>query len=311
MTKPGAPFSDIGNWSLVIPPSAVFTVTPISDFADPRLAPFRNLKAQVDHLNQGVFVAEGEKVIRRLLESPHRVEAVLVPPDRVRDYEPMLAARPEAITLFVAETEVLRDLTGYSIFQGQLALAQVPRAVSVDELLSLPRPHLFAAIDGLSNAENVGAVIRNAAALGVQAIIVGETSGHAYLRRSVRSSMGTIFQLPYHACSTARSSGTPAAGLDFATTLAQLRAHGVRCLAAHPHTDRRTVWEADLTGDSCIVFGSEGEGLRPEVLAACDEAVAIPMRDSVDSLNVASAAAVFFAEAHRQRDGGRLRRLGR
>lgn len=267
-------------------------VTPITDFADPRLAPFRNLKAQLDHLNQGVFVAEGEKVIRRLLESPHRVESVLVPPDRVRAYEPLLAARPEAITLFVADTEVLRNLTGYSIFQGQLALAQVPRAVTLDELLSLPRPHLFAAIDGLSNAENVGAVIRNAAALGVQAIIVGETSGHAYLRRSVRSSMGTIFQLPYHAC---------AAGTDLAITLTQLRAHGVRCVAAHPHTDRRTLWDVDLTGDSCIVLGSEGAGLRPEVLAACDEAVAIPMCESVDSLNVASAAAIFFAEAQRQR----------
>lgn len=282
----------LGNWSLFIPPSAVFTVTPITDFADPRLAPFRNLKAQVDHLNQGVFVAEGEKVIRRLLASPHRVVSVLVPPECVADYEPLLAARAETITLFVAGRDVLRGLTGFSIFQGQLALAQVPRAATVDELLSLPHPRLFAAIDGLSNAENVGAVIRNAAALGVQAIIVGETSGHAYLRRSVRSSMGTVFQLPYLAC---------AAGTDLATTLTQLRAHGVRCLAAHPHTDRRTLWDADLTGDRCIVLGSEGDGLRPEVLAACDEAVAIPMSESVDSLNVASAAAIFFAEAQRQR----------
>ncbi len=282
----------IGNWSLFSPPSSVFTVTPITDFADLRLAPFRNLKAQVDHLNQGVFVAEGEKVIRRLLASPHRVVSVLVPPECVADYEPLLAARSETITLFVAGRDILRNLTGFSIFQGQLALAQVPRAATVDELLSLPRPHLFAAIDGLSNAENVGAVIRNAAALGVQAIIVGETSGHAYLRRSVRSSMGTVFQLPYLAC---------AAGADLATTLTQLRAHGVRCLAAHPHTDRRTLWDADLTGDACIVLGSEGDGLRPEVLAACDEAVAIPMCESVDSLNVASAAAVFFAEAQRQR----------
>jgi tRNA G18 (ribose-2'-O)-methylase SpoU len=285
---------------VVIPPSAVFTVTPITDFADPRLAPFRNLKAQVDHLNQGVFVAEGEKVIRRLLASPHRVVSVLVPPECVTGYEPLLAARAETITLFVAGRDVLRSLTGFSIFQGQLALAQVPRAATMDELLSLPRPHLFAAIDGLSNAENVGAVIRNAAALGVQAIIVGETSGHAYLRRSVRSSMGTIFQLPYLACA-ARSVGIPAAGTDLATTLTQLRAHGVRCLAAHPHTDRRTLWDADLTGDRCIVLGSEGDGLRPEVLAACDEAVAIPMCESVDSLNVASAAAIFFAEAQRQR----------
>lgn len=272
----------------------MFTTAPITDFADPRLAPFRNLKAQLDHLNRGVFVAEGEKVIRRLLESPHEVVSVLVPLDRVAEYEPLLAARVENITLFVATRDVLEDLTGFSIFQGQLALARVPRATSLDQLLALPKPHLFAAVDGLSNAENVGAVIRNAAALGVQAIILGETSGHAYLRRSVRSSMGTIFKFPYHAC------GLPG-GSNLTATVALLQSHGVRCVAAHPHTNRRTLWDADLKRDTCIVLGSEGNGLRPEVLAACDEAVAIPMGQTVDSLNVASAAAVFFAEAQRQR----------
>lgn len=277
----------------------MFTVQPITDFADPRLAPFRTLKAQFDHWNEGLFVAEGEKVIRRLLESPHEIVSVLVPPERVADYEPLLAVRPEAITLFIAGREVLQNLTGFAIFQGQLALAQVPRAVTVEELLNLPRPRLFAALDALSNAENVGAVIRNAAALGVQAIIVGETSGHAYLRRSVRSSMGTVFRLPYHACAAAR--GGEGAATELTSTLARLRAHGIRCVAAHPHTDRRRLWQADLRRDTCIVLGAEGDGIRPEVLAACDEAVAIPMAAGVDSLNVASAAAVFFAEAQRQR----------
>ena len=84
-------------------------------------------------------------------------------------------------------------------------------------------------------------------------------------------------------------------------TLQTLRTRGVRCVAAHPHTEQRTLFEADFTGDCCIVFGSEGTGISPAVLAACDEAVAIPMPPKIDSLNVGAAAAVFLYEASRQR----------
>jgi tRNA G18 (ribose-2'-O)-methylase SpoU len=126
-------------------------------------------------------------------------------------------------------------------------------------------------------------------AFGVQALLVGETSSSPYLRRAVRGSMGTVFQLPLVETN------------DLAAALLQLRAKGTRCVAAHPHTDRRTITQAQLAGDCCVVFGSEGEGIAPTVRAACDECVAIPMPPTVDSLNVASAAAVFLFEANRQR----------
>ena len=141
------------------------------------------------------------------------------------------------------------------------------------------------------NAVNMGLVLRNAVALGVQALIVGETSAHPYLRRSVRTCMGTAFKIPYHL----------SAGL--VETLLRLRTAGVRCLAAHPHSRQRFLPQADLAGDCCIVLGSESEGIRPEVRAACDESVAIPMQAGVDSLNVGNASAVFFYEAWRQRAG--------
>ena len=86
-----------------------------------------------------------------------------------------------------------------------------------------------------------------------------------------------------------------------AETLRQLRAGGICCVAAHPHTDQATLWDLDLTGDLCLVLGSEGNGIRPEVLAACDTAAVIPMHAGVDSLNVAAASAVCFAEVQRQR----------
>jgi len=120
-------------------------------------------------------------------------------------------------------------------------------------------------------------------------LIVGETCSSPFLRRAVRSSMGAVFHLPI----VETTSLTQALG-DF-------RAQGIRCIAAHPHADRRTLSQAGFRGDCCIVFGSEGYGISTAVLAACDEAAAIPMPDTVDSLNVGSAAAVFLYEANRQR----------
>lgn len=247
------------------------------------------MRAQFDHLSAGHFVAEGEKVVRRLLETSCRVHSVLLPPKWQSVYEPLLEQRTECVDMFIANKEVLQNLIGFSMYQGVLGLADVPAPSPLTFLQQHPGPRLFAAIDRLSNAENVGSVVRNAVALGAQALLVGENCAHPYLRRAVRSSMGTLFKLPYRV-----SNSLPA-------DLRALRKSGIRCLAAHPHTDRRTLWQADFTGDCCIVLGAEGDGIRSEVLEACDEAVLIPMAQDIDSLNVGAAAAVFFAEAARQR----------
>ena len=235
-------------------------------------------------------MAEGEKVVRRLLESPLTVVSTLLPERWAREYEPLLRARPEPIAVFTAPKAVLERLTGFTMYQGVLAVGRMPPAWTLPEALErMPTPRLFVAVDGLSSAENLGALVRNCAAFRTQVLIVGETSGSPWLRRAVRAGMGTIFGLP--------TVEPPRLVL----ALHALREAGVRCVAAHPHTRGRTLPEADLRADCCLVFGSEGYGLSPEVLAACDEAVAIPMPPDLDSLNVAGAAAVFLYEANRQR----------
>jgi TrmH family RNA methyltransferase len=165
---------------------------------------------------------------------------------------------------------------------------------------------LLVALDGLANAETLGALVRNCVAFGVHALIVGETASSPFLRRAVRNSMGAILQLPVIELAklgqrhqfTAKPHTTQ---MTLAECLRELRAHGVRCIAAHPHTDKRSLSRADFSGDCCLVFGSEGDGISPQVLQACDEAVAIPMPPTVDSLNVGAAAAVFLYEVARQR----------
>jgi len=262
----------------------------ISSLDLPELSPYRTLKRSAAHAQLGIFVVEGDKVLDRMLESDFTLVSVLLIAERLAEYEARLRARPEDVTVFVCSKPVLAELAGFEIYQGVLAIAKTPPARTLENVLAAgPRPRLLVAMDGLANAENVGTLMRNCVAFGVAALISGETCCSPFLRRTVRNSMGALFKLPV--LETA----------DLAQTLRELRAHGIRCIAAHPHTDEKVLSRADFTGDCCVVFGSEGHGLSEKVLAACDEAVTIPMANEVDSLNVSAAAAVFLYEANRQR----------
>jgi tRNA G18 (ribose-2'-O)-methylase SpoU len=262
----------------------------IESFDLPELQPYRTMRRQAEHRQQGIFVAEGEKVVRRLLESQFSVVSVLLPEKWLRELEPLLQSRREDIQVFVAEKALLETLTGFSMYQGLLAVGKVPALPTLAEVVARsPQPRLLAAVDGLSNAENLGALVRNCAAFNAQALIVGETCSSPFLRRAVRGSMGAIFQMPV--VETA----------NLIQALWDLRGRSIQCIAAHPHVDGQTLAQSNLASDCCIVFGSEGYGISPAVLAACDEAAAIPMPPTVDSLNVGSAAAVFLYEANRQR----------
>ena len=257
----------------------------------PELAPYRTLRRPLEHREQGIFVAEGEKVVRRLLESDFTIVSLLLPEKWFREYEPLIVSRPENISVYLAEKNTLQKLTGFSMFQGVLAVGKIPAAQTLETVLEQSaQPYLFAAVEGLSNAENVGALVRNCAAFGVQALLVSRSSSSPFLRRAVRNSMGAIFRLPV------------VERLELEETLRELRTRGVRCIAAHPHLDTHTLWQADFSPDCCVVFGSEGYGISADVLSGCDACVAIPMHSGVDSLNVGNAAAVFLCEASRQRN---------
>lgn len=268
----------------------MFEIHHIDTLDLPELEPYRTLRRPLEHRQQRILVAEGEKLVRRLLESDFAVVSVLMPETWLRQFEPLLQARPERIQTYLAEKSVLERLTGFSMYQGVLAVGRIPPLPTLEMVLQTsPQPRLFAAVDGISNADNLGVLVRNCMAFGIQALLVGETASSPFLRRAVRSSMGAIFRLPV-------------VELDsLVQALNVLRARQVRCLAAHPRASGRTLAQADFTQDSCLILGSEGHGISPAVLEACDEEVAIPMAGGVDSLNVGTAGAVFFYEAARQR----------
>jgi tRNA G18 (ribose-2'-O)-methylase SpoU len=166
----------------------------------------------------------------------------------------------------------------------------VPRAVPVADLLrDSAKPLLLVAIDGIANAQNTGALARTAAAFGAGGLLVSETGASPWLRRAVSCSVGAVFDLPIVECA------------DLAADLRTLSHAGVRCVAAHPREGSAALTTADLSGDCCVVLGSEDRGPREEVLAACTVRAAVRMRNGVDSLNVVAAAAVFLHEATRGR----------
>jgi tRNA G18 (ribose-2'-O)-methylase SpoU len=269
---------------------AIASVQTVTSFDRPELTPYRTLRQEHQHWLERIFVAEGEKVVRRLLASDHEVVSVLLPEKWYDALRPLIEQRPESIQVYTADKKLLEGLTGFSMYQGLLAVGRRPPPLPLEVAWQRSGPpRLWAAVDGLANAENLGALVRNCVAFGVQALLVGETSCSPYLRRAVRSSMGTIMQLPLVETH------------QLIAALAQARVLGLRCLAAHPHAERRAITQVDFTGDCCLVFGSEGEGLSPAIRLACDAAVSIPMPPTVDSLNVASAAAVFLYEVSRQR----------
>lgn len=258
----------------------------------PGLEPYRTLRQSRERWREGLFIAEGEKVVRRLLESPLAVVSLLMPEKWLEEYRPLLERRSEPIQIYLASKPLLEKMTGFTFYQGVLSVGKIPPPVSIGALLGKKNEALLVAADGISSAQNLGSLARNCAALGVDGMIVGETSCSPYLSGAVRSSMGTIFKLPVHD------------SVCLAKTFDELKQHGVRCIGAHPHTRAGMQSRADFRGSCCIVFGSEGDGLSQAVLEKCDELIAIPMADGIDSLNVASAAAVFFYEANRQRGNG-------
>lgn len=271
---------------------APWTLEPIGDAPDASLEPFRTLR-RVKALGEVIrFVAEGAKVVDRLLESDHLVESVLATEAALARIRPLLDARPEAVRVIVARTrEEIHAVTGYES-EDLKAVGRRPRRPTLEGVLaSAPRPRLLCLLDGVTNAENVGVVVRNAGGLGVHAAITAASTCSPYLTRAIRTSMGAVFRLPV------------VEGVDAADAVERLREAGVRCVAAHPRPGAVELPRVELTADVCVVLGAEGEGVSPQVLARCDDVAAVPMASGVDSLNVASAAAAFFYEAWRQRRG--------
>lgn len=262
----------------------------VVDPADRRLDDYRRLNDQRFRRRfegDTIFVAEGFVAIDRLVESGHEIRSVLLATSRLDRFAHAATLADADVPVYVADRQVIADVVGFDLHRGVLAAAVRRPHPSVDDVARTARR--LAVLEGLNDAENLGAVARAARAFGVDGIVVDPTCTDPYSRRTVRVSMGEVLLLP-----VARASAD-----EWPDLPSTLRASGMATWAMTPAADADELWAVAVPDRLAVWLGAEGPGLTAAVLSAVDRRVRIPIRGDVDSLNVGQAAAVTFATVTR------------
>lgn len=256
----------------------------VTDFSDPELDIYARL-TEVQLLNRrepdkGIFIAESPKVIERALNAGCVPISFLMEMRHVENQAKELIARCGDIPVFTAELDVLTQLTGFKLTRGMLCAMYRPKLPTVEDICKNARR--VAVLEDVMNPTNVGAIFRSAAALGIDAVVLTSASSDPLYRRSIRVSMGTVFQVPW----TYLGEGG----------ISDLRRLGFKTAAMALKSDSLPIYDPRLAkiDKLAIVLGTEGDGLAAGTIADCDYTVLIPMSHGVDSLNVAAASAVAF-----------------
>ena len=267
-------------------------VRDVDDPDDPRLDDFRDLNS-VDRrpdlpTGKGLVIAEGVLVVQRMLASRFTPHALLGTDRRLAELEGHLAGA--AAPFYRTSADVMARVVGFHLNRGVLAAARRVAEPGVAELVD--GAHTVAVLEGVNDHENLGSIFRNAAGLGVDAVVFGSGCADPLYRRAVRVSMGHALLVPY-----ARANDWPA-------DLVMMKEHGFRLLAMTPHRKACALPEAMAAARDeriAVLVGAEGPGLTPAALRVSDVRVRIPMSGDTDSLNVATAAALAFYERARLR----------
>lgn len=265
-------------------------VVDIDDPADPRLDDFRDLNS-VDRRpdlpsGKGLVIAEGVLVVQRLLASRFRPRALLGTDRRLAELRADLAG--VGVPYYRASAEVMADVVGFHLNRGVLASASRAAELTVEQVIE--SAETVAVLEGVNDHENLGSIFRNAAGLGVGAVIFGSGCADPLYRRAVRVSMGHALLVPF------------AWATQWPGELNLLRDRGFHLVAMTPDPGAQTLAEAigELAGlRVAILVGAEGPGLAEHTMRACDVRARIPMSRGTDSLNVATAAALAFYERDR------------
>jgi len=266
-------------------------VIEISDFEAPELDIYARLtEAQLCNYEApkgGYFIAESPTVIERALDFGCEPISMLMERGHVETHAKHVIERCGDIPVYVSDLDILTRITGFKLVRGVLcAMRRPPEATALEVCKNARR---IAVLENVVNPTNLGAIFRSAAALGVDAVLLTPACTDPLYRRSVRVSMGTVFQIPW-AYIGERVSEWPHPGLDM------LREMGFKTAALALSDKSVSIDDEGLMAEEklAMILGTEGDGLVAETIADCDYTVKIPMYHGVDSLNVAAASAVAF-----------------
>lgn len=232
---------------------------------------------------KGLFIAESPKVIERALNAGCTPVSCLVEDRHVEGEAKQIIARCGEIPVYTAKFDVLTQLTGFKLTRGMLCAMRRPALPSVEEICGKARR--IAVLENVMNPTNVGAIFRSAAALNMDAVLLTPGCSNPLYRRSIRVSMGTVFQIPWTYCED-----WPQPAIE------HLHSFGFKTAAMALSDDSVSIRDTKLMREEklAIVLGTEGDGLAEKTISDCDYTVRIPMSHEVDSLNVAAASAVAF-----------------
>lgn len=257
-------------------------ITEITDFNAPELDVYARLsEAQLlnhEFPDKGMFIAESPKVIERALDAGYEPVSCLMEKKHVYGEGKCIVERLNGIPIFTAEFDVLTQLTGFKLTRGMLCAMKRKALPSVEEICK--NKSRIVILDRVMNPTNVGAIIRSAAALGMDAVLLTEGCSDPLYRRAVRVSMGTVFQIDW----------------TFIHDLDEIKVLGYKTVAMALKDDTLSIDDPTLAREErlAVVMGTEGDGLSDKTISECDYTVKIPMHHGVDSLNVAAASAVAF-----------------
>lgn len=267
----------------------------ITDFNAPELDVYARLtEAQLLNRHEpdkGIFIAESPKVVERALDAGCIPISLLLEKKHITGEAKDIVARCNNIPIFTAEFDVLTQLTGFQLTRGVLCAMKRPPLSSVEQICLNSKRLVI--LEDVMNPTNVGAIFRSAAALNMDAILLTNASSNPLYRRSIRVSMGTVFQIPWTFINTSTDEATSSSD-----NLTYIKSLGFKTVAMALTDKTISIDNPNLKKEEklAIILGNEGNGLSEKTLHNCDYTVKIPMSHGVDSLNVAAASAIAFWE---------------
>lgn len=264
-------------------------VVSIDSIDDPRIGPFRNLPHSRLPESSGLFIAEGALLVQRLLASGFEVDSLFLEPRRISQYAPHVSGDAP---IYVADRRLLQEIVGFSFHRGVMAAGRRGEVRSLEHVArSLPPQATLVVCDAVQDPENLGGVLRNCAAFGVDAVLLGPRCADPFSRRALRVSMGSVLQL-----ALAESSDLPA-------DLVQLHNRYQFELTASVLDSATPLATATRGRRTALIFGNEAHGLGDDILAHCQQRLTITMQPGIDSLNVAVTSGVFLHHFTRAKPG--------
>lgn len=257
----------------------------VADLQDERLDEYlrlseAHLRMRTD-VENGLYIAESTKVVQRAINAGHSPRSFLLAQKHLGQLVAEFNRFPDA-PIFIGDDAQLQDLVGFHLHRGAMASMNRPAPLDLDEVLAASSR--VAILEDIADHTNLGAIIRSASGLGIDAVLLTPKCVDPWYRRSARVSMGTVFDLPW-----VRLESWP-------RDIERIRAHGYRMLAMELTDDAVPLNDIQLADGekAAMILGNEGRGVTAEALAAVDTTVIIPMHREVDSLNVGAASAIAF-----------------